>query len=227
MLFIKWMYWLNNNSYYHALIWLRRSLQVVPYFYSASHLFCQTNSRPYCSNQLHACVTGYLIGSTAKPVSDFCPWIHSLLHRTGNTKELTLHVTTLDSWRSRGVRELGGRGEALLLIPWDIGLSGVTDAQKILKELSPSCPQQWIIALQRILVLPFPPSMLPLPGSSPLFPGITAQNELSHANLWMRLWFPGDCENGHREGVGMGEWQWEVSRLRNRSLTPHKYGSSL
>lgn len=129
----------------------------------------------------------------------------------------------LEAWGNWG----GGRVEALLLIPWDIGLSGVTDAQKILKELSPSCPQQWIIALQRILVLPFPPSMLPLPGSSPLFPGITAQNELSHANLWMRLWFPGDCENGHREGVGMGEWQWEVSRLRNRSLTPHKYGSSL
>lgn len=100
-------------------------------------------------------------------------------------------------------------------------------SQKVLEVLNPSCPQEYSVAQWHLLTLSFPPSLTSLPGSSILFAGITAQNEVSHTSLWIWLCFLEDCGSGHgREWEGR-EWEWEVSRLRNGSLPPHIFGSPL
>ena len=126
---------------------------------------------------------------------------HSSMPKTGSARELTTHVATLDSWRSGGGRNWWI--EAPLLTPWRESSEWHDGcSSKGPRGLNPSYPQQWI-ARCHILVLPFPPSLFTLSGSSLLFPEITAQSELLHANLWIRLCFLRDYRSGHREGGRM------------------------
>ena len=109
-------------------------------------------------------------------------------------------VATLDSRRSGGGRHW--YIEASFLTSWRVGSEWHDGCSpKGPGGLSPSCPQQWI-AWWHVLVLPFPP-LFTVPGSSLFFPGITAQSELLHTSLWIRLFFLRDCGSKHREEVRM------------------------
>ena len=97
--------------------------------------------------------------------------------------------------------------------------------------MSPSCPQQWI-TWWYVLVLPFPP-LFTVPGSSLLFPEITAQNELLHASLWIRLFFLRDCGSKHRKEVRMDSGNEGFPQTKKKkkgssgSLPTHIFGSPL
>lgn len=90
-------------------------------------------------------------------------------------------------WQVLTVGGLGAGGnwcvEAALLTPWressewHDGCSAEGPGG-----LNLSCPQQQIVQW-RTLVLPFPPALFTLPDSLLLFPGISTQNERSHARL--------------------------------------------
>lgn len=79
---------INNDCCYHVPVWLRGILMVV-LLNSTVHLFCQTNSRHCCSNQIHTAITCALcLGCHT------CPYILTRspltpdMHKTGSAREL-------------------------------------------------------------------------------------------------------------------------------------------
>ena len=100
--------------------------------------------------------------------------------------------------------------------------------QKVLEDWVPVAHNR---AWWHVLVLPFPP-LFTVPGSSLFFPGISAQSELLHTSLWIRLFFLRDCGSKHREEVRMDSENEGFPQIKKKggssgSLPTHIFGSSL
>ena len=199
--------------------------------FSQPHVLSAKLTRCCYSNRLHEVWPDtHHLASTATPISAFCPGVHSPSWHAQNwkCKGVTPHVATLDSGGSWGMKELADRGFPPHPSETEFRTALWMFLRRSQRDLSPSCPPQWI-AWQYILAWPFL-----LPSSPSLVLYSFSVGSLLRRNSYMQVFewgsdFQGIVEMGvGRHEIGGVEMRgFQTKKWVVRSLPPHVCRSPL